>query len=62
MRHHARQPVQLHNIMAETQTNGASRGKAEWYAGATRFELELEVGLPEDVFSSSATQWRVRRC
>lgn len=30
--------------MAETHTNGAApASKTEWYAGATRFELELEV-------------------
>jgi hypothetical protein len=31
--------------MAETHANGAATtpNKTEWYAGATRFELELEV-------------------
>lgn len=47
MQHHAQQ-IELHGIMAETQTNGATRGKSEWYAGATRFELELEVRLLEE--------------
>lgn len=29
--------------MAESRTNGTGAGKTEWYAGASRFELELEV-------------------
>jgi hypothetical protein len=34
----------VHQIMADTLTNGAATpNKTEWYAGATRFELELEV-------------------
>ncbi|KAL1590930.1 hypothetical protein WHR41_00415 [Cladosporium halotolerans] len=28
--------------MAESRTNGTGAGKTEWYAGASRFELELE--------------------
>jgi hypothetical protein len=29
--------------MAQTHANGVASDKTEWYGGATRFELELEV-------------------
>ena len=29
--------------LAQTHANGVATDKTEWYGGATRFELELEV-------------------
>lgn len=41
--------------LAQTHANGVASDKTEWYGGATRFELELEVQHRLTLFACKVT-------